>query len=373
MRLPVIASRFFREVILPAGLLASLIIGAGMFAMPYVFEQAGFWVGFAYLVLFAGLVTLVHHMYAVVVTETEGKHRFVGYARIYLGRFGFWTSTVTTGLGILLILTAYIILASSFLEVVFSEPLGFYPYAFWAAGSMAVILSLRRLVRLEFLVVVFMGVIVGTLFGVGLTSGGGVGLGEYNPAFLFLPYGVVLFSLGGRAGISTLADYYVRNGIEKKRMHAAIITGSVFPAVLYVFFVLAVFSLSPEGVSEDALSGLSGISGTILTLVGILGLLALWTSYVLMGLEVRDIMRYDLKLPLLFALAVVIGVPLLLFTFGFGGLIEILGLAGGVFLALESMMVVLMYFKIRGWNFAGSLLCLVFAVGAFYEIYQFIL
>ena len=46
-------SQWYKEIGLPAGLLSSLIIGAGIFALPYVFYRAGFLVGLFYLVIFS--------------------------------------------------------------------------------------------------------------------------------------------------------------------------------------------------------------------------------------------------------------------------------------------------------------------------------
>jgi len=139
-------SQWYREILLPAGLLSSLIIGAGMFALPFVFARAGFITGLFYLALFTFVFSVIHIMYAKVIEETSGRHRLVGYSKIYLKRFGFWTTIVTTALGIIFVLTAYISLAGGFINLVFPQiSATLSPYIIWILGSLAVIISLRRL------------------------------------------------------------------------------------------------------------------------------------------------------------------------------------------------------------------------------------
>ena len=363
-------SSLYRETILPAGLLSSVIIGAGMFALPFVFSEAGFAVGASYLAIFAVVFTVIHLMYADVILNTPGQHRFVGYAEIYLKKWGFWGSVFTTAIGFILVLTAYIVLARGFLELIYpaftsSQAL----YLFWGVGSLGVMVSLRRLERLEFVVSLAIGVIILTLFGFGAVNGGSAPP-LFNAPNLFVPYGIVLFSLGGRAAISSLWSYYKRRKIPTARIKQSIVLGTITPAFLYIIFALAVFWLSGGNVSADALSGLILLPQHILVAVGALGVLALWTSYLFLGIEVRDIFRYDFRLGLYPALAAVTFLPIALYLAGMSNFIQIIGIVGGVFGALESIMVILMYKRINGgWGFLGKALVLVFALGIFYQLF----
>src|SRR3989338_8519827 len=93
-------ARFLRELILPAGMLSALIIGAGVFSLPYLFYKTGVGIGFIYLALFSVILSAIHLMYGEVVKQTKGDHRFLGYAKIYLGNLGFYTSFATAVIGI---------------------------------------------------------------------------------------------------------------------------------------------------------------------------------------------------------------------------------------------------------------------------------
>ena len=160
-----------------------------------------------------------------------------------------------------------------------------------------------------------------------------------------------------------------RKKISTAKIKKAIILGTVTPAALYLVFTLAVFWLSGGVVSADALSGLVLLPRHILVAVGALGLFALWTSYFFLGVEVRDIFRYDFKLGLYPALLGVTILPIALYLSGLSNFIRIIGVVGGVFGAMESIMVVLMYNRVRRKrSFFGIAIILVFAVGIIYQL-----
>ncbi|PJC65396.1 MAG: hypothetical protein CO020_00880 [Candidatus Colwellbacteria bacterium CG_4_9_14_0_2_um_filter_50_12] len=367
-------SKRYKELILPAGLLSALIIGAGMFALPYVFREAGFLAGFLYLAVFAAVFSTVHLMYSEIIAGTPGRHRFVGYAEIYLGRAGKWLSVVAVLSGLLLTLTIYLILSVSFIKLVSPAlPPVVGALLFWFMGSVVVAMSLSRVANFEFAVAAAMVVIVVVLFVLGLAKTDFRSLlllAKPVRGFtsLLLPYGVVLFALAGRAAISSVRDYFDKNNLDISKLKPAIILGTVIPAVVYAIFVLAITWLSPGGVSMDAVSGIGLIAPWVLGLIGALGIFIIWTSYFFLGLEARDILRYDFKFPSAAALMVVVFLPLALYFYNSHNFIWFVSIVGGVFLALESILVVLMRHRLKPVGYWGRFIILVFLGGILYEI-----
>ena len=365
-------ARWYKELILPAALLSSLIIGAGMFALPYLFNASGIVVGVFYLIAAAFIFTLVHLRYADLIEHTSGRHRFAGYAQLYFGKAGFWLGAVVTGLGLTLVLTAYLSLGPVFLRLLIpalGDSLNLY--LFWGVGAAAILVSLNRLKNFEFLVTLAMLSIILVLFGIGLGKGDVANLPPFNPAFIFLPYGAVLFALYGRPAISSLKSYFEENNLPLRNLRKAIILGTALPAVFYLLFSLGIIWLSPQGVSADSLSGLLLAPNGAIALIGVLGVFAIWTSYLLLGLEVRDILRYDFKVPSPLAIFLTIASPLVLYIAGLRNFIELITVTGGVFLALESIMVILMHHKLRGRTHKGELILIaVFILGGLYEIFK---
>ena len=365
-------ARWYKELILPAALLSSLIIGAGMFALPYLFNASGIAVGVFYLIAAAFIFTLVHLRYADLIEHTSGRHRFAGYARLYLGRAGFWLGAIVTGLGLTLVLTAYLSLGPVFLRLLIpalGDSLNLY--LFWGVGAAAILVSLNRLKNVEFLATLGMFIIILILFGFGLSKGDVEDLPPFNPALIFLPYGAVLFALYGRPAISSLKNYFEENNLSPHNLKKAIILGTALPAAFYLLFALGIIWLSPAGVTPDSLSGLLLAPHGIVVLIGLLGIFAILTSYFLLGLEIRDIFRYDFKLPSYLAVFITIFSPLVLYLAGLRNFIELVTVIGGVFLALESIMVILMHHKLRGRVHKGELtLIIVFILGGLYEIWR---
>ena len=365
--------RWYKELILPAGLLSALIIGAGMFALPYVFVKAGFLAGFLYLVLGAAIFSTLHVMYAEVIELTPGKHRFVGYAEIYLGRAGKWMSIVAVLLGIILTLTIYLILSASFIKLLAPDLSSTISVLiFWTLGSAVVLMSLNRLANFEFAVTLAMVGIVAILFILGFTRtdlGTLSSLPVINPNQLLLPYGVVLFSLAGRAAISSVKEYFFKRGLDGKKFKRAIIWGTITPTVVYAFFVLAIIWLSPGGVTEDAVSGIQISFPGVMGLIGLLGFFVIWTSYFFLGIEARDILRYDFKIPLLAASILIVFLPLILYFWSSQNLIWFISIAGGIFLALERILILLIRRRLRPIGIWGHFIILLLLSGIVYEVF----
>jgi len=135
-------------------------------------------------------------------------------------------------------------------------------------------------------------------------------------------------------------------------------------------YLSSFLSLSGNGVSPDGLSGLYNAPYPLLFLAGVLGIFALWTSYFFLGVAVRDIFRYDLKLRLLPALVAVIFLPIGLYLAGLTNFLLLMGIIGGVFLAMDSIMAISMYSKIKGWSITARIFIALFSIGAAYELFR---
>ena len=366
--------RWYKNIIIPAGLLSALIIGAGMFSLPFVFQKAGWLAGFFYLVAFSVVFSLIHLMYLAVIRQTKGNHRFVGYAKIYLGRFGFLSSILVTVFTIILVLTIYLILSVSFIRLIlpdFNSLAGVF--AFWLLGTIAVILGIKKMAGIEFWTAVGMIFLVLVIFisALNLTDFNLKEIPAFSLPFWFLPFGPVLFSLAGRAAISSINEYFEVNKLKKKgNIELAVILGTVIPAIIYFLFVLGVFGFSPGLISPDAVSGMTAAPAIIIKIIGILGILSLLTSYIFLGLELKGIFHLDFKLPGIGAVLLVILAPIGLYLLGVADFIKAVSLAGGVFAGLEGAMVVLMYEKISGKRIFVYLLLPIFFLGALYKVFQ---
>src|SRR3990167_6680917 len=106
-------------------------VGAGIFAIPYVIFRAGIIPGLFYFILLGGAVLLLHILFGEVVLRTDGHHRLIGYAQIYLGSRWKILATFSNVIGIVGALLVYIIIGGEFMRNIFL-PLRDIPSFYWA-------------------------------------------------------------------------------------------------------------------------------------------------------------------------------------------------------------------------------------------------
>ena len=366
----------YKNLVLPASLLAGTIIGAGIFALPFVFMKAGIIAGLFYLIVFCLVFILIHLMYAEVIIKTDGDHNFPGYVRVYLGRRGFWLANLTSILGLFLILLIYLVLSLSFLNLILPAGSGisdiFKIMFFWLIGSAAIFLATKRLVFSEFLTTSGIVLIALLLFVLGIFNFDKIiSIRTFNLKNIFLPYGVILFSLMGRVAIPSVIRYFKKIGQPVAGAKKAIILGTSIPAFVYLLFVFGILGLSGS-VSEDAVSGLiNSVNPIILVLVGVFGFISVLDSYNVVGLDIKNSLSLDLKFSRFWAGSIVVILPLLLFWLGLSNFLELAGIIGGVFIALEGILIGLMYLKLPDKKFSPILpyiLILVFIGGIVYKL-----
>lgn len=342
------ASRW--DVALAIGLLSGGIIGAGVFSLPYAFQLAGLLTGFFYLAIATGVYIVLHVMYADVIMKTPGEHRFVGLAKTHLGRGAGLFAVLMGVVQMIFVLTIYLVLSKSFLSLVVSFGNDAqHIFFFWLLGSIAIFFNLRKIALSELLITLSIIAIIAVVFFLGAAHGDRLSaipaLSESR--FWLIPLPAILFALSGRVVIPAVIRFLRERGSgdDRRKLFKVILWGTVIPAIVYGLFVIGVLGLSAK-VTEDAVSGLvGGLSSWLMWGIGVLGFLSLWSSYILVGLDVYETVRFDLGLRRPARLALVVLTPLLLYAAGFTSFLGLVSFVGGVFLVLEGFFVIAMYRK----------------------------
>ncbi len=159
----------------------------------------------------------------------------------------------------------------------------------------------------------------------------------------------------------------------------------IIPALTYLFFIFLITGMSGALTSKDAITGLKTIFGNgIINLGFIFGILTTFTSFITIGLTLEKVLWYDLKIPRLLAFALICLGSLILYLSGFADFLKIIGLAGGVMIGIEGILIILMYLKAKtkssqspAWSLnlpKSFVTCLIifFIIGIIYEIIYFI-
>lgn len=366
-----------KNYFLTAGLLSGTIIGAGIFSLPYIVSRVGLGIGLFYLIAFSAVYFAIYLMYAAVMEKNETNHQFFYFAKKYLPQRWSNLASFTILIDLILILTVYLILAPVFTKLVFGS--GGIPaiLIFWFLSSIFIFAKLKVLDLAEFLGIVCILAIVFIIFIAGL------GLEFKTPVFkaidlplFFLPFGPFLFSLAGRPAIPKVVEEYrsLKHGGKKVSLGKIIFLGTLIPVLVYFVFILGILRLNPNATPE-ALNGLGGLPPFILILLGFLGLVTIWTSYFIIGINIKDILRIDLKKSALFSASVALFAPLIFYFLGFKNFLAAVSFTGGIFLSLEGIFVTAMWrkaFPESKWRRASLFLYLVFFSAMAYEVISFV-
>jgi tyrosine-specific transport protein len=333
------------KVFLAAASLIGTIIGAGVFAIPYVVSRSGVLIAFFYFILLSLVVLLLHLMYAEVVLRTNGQHQLIGYAKKYLGpQTKIWVlmATVFGTLGSLLV---YIILAGEFFRIVIpglSYQQG--SLLFWLALSLFVLLGIESIAKLELVMSLAMLLIFSLIFvycwpKVHLAN---YALFDFN--YFFLPFGVLLFSM---VGWNTVPDLIAI--LNKKKHLLPVVTVSFLLCVLvYILFGFLVAGVAGPNMGEKVFEALAPYFGPRAIVLGaILGLLAIATSFVISANYLKLVLQYDCRLPKMAAFLLASLIPLALFCTGINQFLVVVGIVGAFMGLAEGATIALVYQKAK--------------------------
>src|SRR3989344_4256532 len=315
-------------------ILSGMIIGAGMFGIPFSFVSLGFWPGAIELLILTIVTVVLHLIYGEIVLKTSTLHRLPGYIKIHLGEK--WSILAWIG--------AFVI---------------FFPLKKEA--------FLNGI--LTFVLIVFIVFLVAILF----PKVDPVNLGSFNFSKIFVPYGVLLFALSG--GI-VIPDLVTILGRERKLARYAILIGTLIPALLYFFFAYAVVGSLGLRVSEEAIGGLGAIIGENVIILGsTIGFLAVFTSFVALGSSAKALFQLDFGLKKNFSWALVSFLPFIFYVLGFKNFIVIIGALGALVGGVDAGLIIGAYHRVklkegRGASFFSYfwklLIYLMIAAGVFY-------
>ncbi len=353
------------------GLLTATTIGAGMFSLPYVFQKSGWLLGIFYMAVLGAAVIFVHWLYWLALARVDERKRLLGLVRERLGKFAYYSAIISVVGGLFLILVVYLILAEIFGKLILPSPLeNFGAVLFWIAATFPLFFNLPRVIGAELWGAVLMVLIILFVF---LTGNSGLSAAPtINIQNFLFPFGAVLFSLTAWTAIEPMFEWDKKNGGALSKLAL----GTIISAAAYLLFTFGILG-SAGAISEDTLSGLSSWPSWKIQLLGWLGIFAIWTSHVPISMELRNELEKDLDLPPSFSFWIVVFLPLLLLFTGIFSFLGAISLAGGFFLALQYVFIILVSKKILALSatkkFFANMLILVFLAAAVYETWYFVI
>ncbi len=331
-------------------ILLGTIVGAGIFGIPYVIARSGIIPGFFYLLILGGAVLLIHLFFGEIVLRTKEKHRLVGYAQKYLGNWGRILITISTILGLTGALLAYIILSGDFLKIIFSFlnlPSFYFSLMFWAILSYFIFRGIKLIAPAELFMNIAFFFIIFLILCFALPKLNLQNFTLINFEHIFLPYGVILFSLVGWMAVPIISETF-KSLEARKNLKKVIILAISIVIFLYFLFALAVIGVSGKNTTPEVFQGLLPYLGQKIIIFGALfGIFAIVTSFLILGNYFKNTLFYDYKVPRWISASIACGLPFILFLIGFRGFIETIGFVGTIIGAIEGVVIILIFKNIK--------------------------
>lgn len=321
--------------------LIGTIVGVGIFGVPYVVAKAGFFLGLLFLFVLGGVALLLHLLYGEIVLRTPGKHRYVGYAEIYLGQWGKGLITFTSIFIFYGALLAYIIVGGKFLQTIFGGTDFIWSLIFFIICSLAIFFGLQVITKMEVLMTLFLIAVVILIFVRGWPMVKLDNLSTWDWQYFFLPYGVILWAVTAASAIPEMKEIFKQNYRFFKK---AIIWGTLLPVFLYFLFILTVVGVTGQQTSPEAIQGLvKALENHTIIFGAIFGLLAVATSFLVVGLSLKKTFWYDYKINKYLAWVLTCSIPLIAYLCHLRDFITIIGFLGATLGGLQMVLMILIY------------------------------
>jgi len=369
------------KFIYAVAMLSGTIIGVGFFSLPYITMKVGIWVMLGYFLILGFLSILIHSFFGKVALSTPDFSRFPGYVRLHLGKMAGKFSLVSTIFGLFGAILAYLIVGGEFLTNLLSPIFGggniSYTILYFSLGAFLIFFGMKAIAKIEFWALLLFFIILIVIFIKGFSQinlanlfpeisigDGALGIGNW-----FLPYGAILFSLSGAGLIPEVEEIL---GQKKHLLNKVIIISILIAILVYLSFIFLVLGISGSQTTEFAITGLRGYLGKNIFNLGLLfGILTTFTSFIALGLNLKNVFRFDLKIKKHLAWAIACFVPLILFLVGIKQFIPVISFVGAIFLGIDGILILLMYKKVSRKNFLIYSLSLIFLGGIIYQIIYF--
>jgi amino acid permease len=314
-----------------------------------------------------------------VVARTNGEFQLVGLARKYLGKWGGIFMTILNYLMAFGILVVYIIGEGQTLYNIFGGNPLIWSVVFFVFGGVMVMIGLETVKTAELVLSMAILLIILLIAGLSAPHVQFENVVYSNWMNLLLPYGVILFAFSGASSIPEAHAILKNRDSDFKK---AIVIAGTIAIVAYALFTLAVVGVTGSSTTEIATVGLGAVAGKAMFLFGnLFAIFAMGTCFLMGGVSLKDSLHWDYKMPNWVATLLVCGIPFVIFLLGMRSFIAAIDIVGGVFISLEMLVLVLIYwraktlghlrqskYKVHNVWLAVVLLVIALTVGAVYSV-----
>ena len=358
-------SNYFEAI----AILIGTVVGAGILGIPYVIAKAGFLTGIVTIILVGLAIMIINYFYGEITLKIKGKHQLTGYANILLGKWAKRIATFSLIFGIYGAMIAYLIGEGQALSSIFQGNPLIYSLIFFVFMSTIVFIGIKAVGHSELLLVTIVLLIIFLISLFSLTNIKLDNLLFFNPYYLAIPYGVILFAF---LGASAIPEMRIELSRQKNKLLKAITIGSLVPIVVYIIFSSVVVGVCGGATTEIATACLGDSIGYKMIIFGnLFAVFAMATSSIALALALKQMYWFDYKLNKHLAWGLTVFIPLIVFLLGMQSFIKTIAITGSVAGGVDGILITLMYWKINKSKkslILGTILVLMFTAGLIYTI-----
>jgi len=320
------------------------IVGAGIFALPFIFYHTNFYFAVILLCLVAVIMFFLNSFYISIITKTKGDHQLSGYAQIYLGQKAKILSLLSLSFLCFGGILAYTKLASTFLVKAFPSL-----SLFGAALFFVSLIGFLHLSKINFsksaihflpiisLIIVFILLISSFSFN-------HVNLNSNLPNFFC--FGGIIFALSGFTIIPEIEEVLRSTKHKTILLRFSSLVGLIMAVVVYLIFSYSVIRISGQSLTSDSVVGVFNqhpIIGWILIFFGLTTVLKSSLNFMIV---LKETFFQDFKLSLNTSYFLSVLVPFLSLFFINISFIKIISFIGTTSIFLSALIICLIRLKL---------------------------
>jgi tyrosine-specific transport protein len=325
------------------------VVGVGIFGLPYVFAQAGYWLGAFELFIIGSLCLVTLLVFADLLAISPGHTRFVAVIGNQLGLPGRAIATLAFFGSLWGAMLAYIIVGGQFVFNLFEGILGgavtTYQLLFWLTASALMIGGSLFVKKLQSFTIPTFFILIAALTLFTISRLDVDRLTSIDISHALLPFGVLLFAFSGFAAVAEGRESLGR--YKNTLIRPALVLAVCLIGSLYLLFTFAIVGMTGAATSVEAVLGLSTVGKWLVVFVSLIGFFSVFTAYISQGLVVMNSFLYDFKIRFLTAWALTISIPIGLFLLGARNFVHVIGTTGGVLGALSGVLLLIAYERAR--------------------------
>ena len=337
-----------KDQITAISIIVGTCIGSGFLGIPYIAAQLGFFPTMLYLIIFGSIILTLNLYFGEVILRTRQQNHLIGYTQRYLGNRYSMLMKAAVILSVYAALLSYMIgigeSVSHLITGTTSYSLAF-GIIFGIVMSIVLLGGLKSLKYLEKVGVASIILLFIAAFATYITQIDLTNLIHFDSRHIFLPIGVILFSL---IEFYSLPEARMVLKGKEHLLKRTIIIGTITPIIFYIIFAFIVVGFRGQDTPQISTFAL----GNIFVLVG---MFAMFTSYLALATAIIDNYKLDLKLSNRKAWALGALPPILVYiVLSLGGFLDFIGVLsiGGVIAG--GTMVILVLMKIHQAEVKGT-------------------